>query len=124
MLVFQPHPSQGIQATSAAREDISIVFLYGATHAMAMTAQASSTPYNLETLNIPSTSTLVSFYHACLGFPVKQTWLNAVKAGNCNTFDGLTYSNVARYCPNANKTVLGHLAQQCQNLRLTKPKLP
>jgi hypothetical protein len=27
---------------------------------------------------------LVGFYHACLGFPVKQTWLDAIKAGNCN----------------------------------------
>jgi hypothetical protein len=58
----------------------------------------SSTPYNpqTQTLDLPSISTLVSFYHACLGFPVKQTWLDAIKAGNCDTFDGHTYSNVAR----------------------------
>ena len=62
------------------------------------------------------------FYHACLGFPVKQTWLNALKAGNCDLFDGLTYSNVACYCPDANKTILGHLAQQRQNVKSTKPK--
>jgi hypothetical protein len=91
---------------------------------MAMTAQASSTPYNSQTLDLPSISALVSFYHACLGFSVKQTWLDAIKAGNCDTFDGLTYSNMARYCPNANKKILGHLAQQRQNVRLTKPKLP
>jgi hypothetical protein len=66
----------------------------------------------------------VSFYHACLSFPVKQTWLDAIKAGNCDTFDGLTYSNMARYCPNTNKTILGHLAQQRHNIRSTKPKLP
>jgi hypothetical protein len=75
MLAFQPHPSpsQGIQATSAAREDISLVFLHEATQAMAMTAQASSTPYNPRTLDLPRISALVSFYHACLGFLVKQT---------------------------------------------------
>jgi hypothetical protein len=73
MLAFLPHPSQGIQATSTAREDISVVFLYKATHSMAMTAQSSSTPYNPQTLDLPSISALVSFYHACLGFPVKQT---------------------------------------------------
>jgi hypothetical protein len=67
----------------------------------------------------------MSFYHACLGFPVKQTWLDAIKAGNCDTFNGLTYStNVARYCPNTEETILGHLSQQCQNVRSTKPKLP
>ncbi len=65
----------------------------------------------------------MSFYHACLGFPFKQTWLDTIKAGNCDTFDSLTYSNVARYYPDANKTILRHLAQQRQNVRLTKPKL-
>jgi len=50
--------------------------------------------------------------------------LDAIKAGKCDTFDGLTYSSVARYCPDANKTILGHLAQQPQNVRSPKPKLP
>jgi hypothetical protein len=64
---------------------------------------------------------LVVFYHACAGFPVKQTWLNAIKAGNFDTFDGLTYSKAARYCPHSDETILGHLAQQRQNIHSTKP---
>jgi hypothetical protein len=119
-----PHPSQGFRATSAAREDIQVEFLREATHSMAMAAHASSTPYNPQTPDLPSIGALVSFYHACLGFPVKQMWFDAIKAGNCNTFDGLTYSNVARYFPNTNKTFLGHFAQQRQNVRSTKPKHP
>jgi hypothetical protein len=67
---------------------------------------------------------LAGFYHACLSFPVKQTWLDAIKAGNCDTFEGLTYSNAAKYCPSADKTIMGHLAQQRQNVRSTKPKQP
>ncbi len=73
-------------------------------------------------MDLPSIGALVGFYHACLDFLVKQTWLDAVKAGNCDLFNGLTYSNVSRYCPDANKTILGYLAQQCQNVRSTKPK--
>jgi hypothetical protein len=65
---------------------------------------------------------LVGFYHACLGFPVQQTWLDTIKASNCDTFDGLTYSNAARYCPDADKTIMGHLAQQRQNVWSKKPK--
>jgi hypothetical protein len=61
MLAFQPLSSHGIQATSAAVEDISVVFLYEATHPIPMTAQASSTTYNPQTLHFPSISTLVSF---------------------------------------------------------------
>ncbi len=86
---------------------------------MAMVARVSSTGFDPRSMDLPSIGTLVGFYHACLGFPVKQTWLEAVKAGNCDLFDGLTYSIVSRYCPDANKTILGHLAQQRQNARST-----
>jgi hypothetical protein len=119
-----PHPSQGFWATSAAGEDIQVKFLLGATQSMAMAAHASSTPYYPQTIGLPSIGALISFYHACLGFPVKQTWLDTIKAGNCDTFDGLTYSNMARYCPDSNNTIFGNLAQQRQNIRSTKPKCP
>ncbi len=65
---------------------------------------------------------MIGFYHAYLGFPIKQTWLDAIKAGNCNTFKGLTYSNAAKYCPDADETIMGHLAQQRQNVWSTKAK--
>jgi hypothetical protein len=84
MLALQPLPSHSIQATNAAgdnKDDISVIFLYGATQAMAMTAQASSITCNPQTLDLPSISTLVSFYHACLSFPVKQTWLMPLGLG-------------------------------------------
>jgi hypothetical protein len=116
------HPSQGVQATSANREACSVFYLYGAAQAMAMAAWASSTVFDPPSMDLPSIGALVGFYHACLGFPVKQTWLEAVKASNCDLFDGLTYSNVSQYCPDANKTILGHLARQHQNVRSTKPK--
>ncbi len=47
-----------------------------------------------------------------------------MKAGNLDTFDGLTYSNIARYCLDSDKTILGHLAQQCQNIHSTRPRPP
>jgi hypothetical protein len=72
MLALQPFPSHGIQATNVTGDDISVVFLYGVTQAMAKTAQASSTTYNPQTLDLPSIGAFLSFYHACLGFPVKQ----------------------------------------------------
>ena len=68
---------------------------------MAMAARASSTMFDPRSMDLPSIGILFGFYHACLGFPVKQTWLEGVKTGNCDLFDGLTYSNVSRYCPNA-----------------------
>ena len=116
------HPSQDIHAIGPRGKACSVLYLYGAAQAMALEASTSSTTFNPHSMDLFSIGTLVGFYHACLGFPVKQTWLNAVKAGNCDLFDGLTYSNIACYCPDANKTILGHLAQQCQNVKSTKPK--
>ena len=119
-----PHPSQGILATSTSGTAFSVYYIYGAAQAVALAARAAGTPFNPRSLDLPSIGALVGFYHACLGFPVKQTWLDAIKAGNCDTFDGLTYSNAAKYCPDADETIMGHLAQQCQNVRSTKPKQP
>ncbi len=119
-----PHPSQGILTASASGAACLVYYLYGASHAVALSARATGTPFDPQHLDLPSIGALVGFYHACLGFRVKQTWLDAIKAGNCDTFNGLTYSNAARYCPDADKTIMGHLAQQCQNVRLTKPKPP
>jgi hypothetical protein len=72
-------------------------------------------------IDLPSIPVLVVFYHACLGFPVKDLWLKAIKAGNFDTFARLTYLNVACYCPIADETILGHLAQMLQNVQVSKP---
>jgi hypothetical protein len=117
-----PHPSQGVLATTTSWVAFSVYYLYDAAQAVALAARAAGTPFNPRSLDLPSIGALVSFYHAFLGFPVKQTWVNAIKAGNCDTFNGLTYSNAARYCPDADETIMGHLAQQRQNVQLTKPK--
>jgi hypothetical protein len=87
-----------------------------------LAARVAGSPFDPRSLDLPSIGALVGFYHGCLGFPVKQTWLDAIKAGNCDTFNGLTYSNAARYCPDTDEMIIGHLAQQRQNVRPTKPK--
>jgi hypothetical protein len=118
-----PHPSQGILATDMSGVAYLVYYLYGAAQAVALATHTTGTLFEPRSLDLPSIDTLVGFYHACLGFPVKQTWLNAIKAGNCDTFKGLTYSNAARYCPDAKETIMGHLAQQHQSVWSTKSKL-
>jgi hypothetical protein len=120
----QPHPSQGCLAINQEGTACSVTYMYGAAQALALAAQSTKTPFDPQSLDLPSIGALVGFYHACLGLPAKQTWLDAIKASNCDSFDGLTYSNVARFCPDADETILGHLAQQRQNVRSTKPHPP
>jgi hypothetical protein len=119
-----PHPSQGILATNSEGVACAVYYVYGAAQAVALASRATGAAFNLRSLDLPSIGALVGFYHACLGIPVKQTWLDAIKASNCDPFEGLTYSNAAKYCPDSDETIMGHLAQQCQNVRLTKPKQP
>jgi hypothetical protein len=122
--VTQIHPSQGCLAIDNANQACLVTYMYGVAQAIALAAQSSKTPFDPRSLNVPSMGALVGFYHACLGFPVKQTWLDAIKAGNCDSFNELTYSNAARYCPDSDKTIMGHLSQQRQNVRSTKPRPP
>lgn len=74
--------------------------------------------------DLPSVEALVRYFHAAAGFPVKSTWLAAIKAGNYATWPGLTYNNAAKYCPSAVETSKGHLTQTRQGARSTKKSLP
>ena len=59
--------------------------------------------------DLPSVEALVRHMHAASGFPVKSTWLRAIKRGNFETWPGLTYSNAAKYCPQVVETMKGHI---------------
>ncbi len=119
---LHPHPSQGIIPTDISGIACLVYYLYSAAQIVALAAHAAGTQFDPCSLDLPSIGALVGFYHACLDFPVKQTWLDAIKAGNCNTFVGLTYSNAAKYCLDTDEMIMGHLAQRCQNVWSTKAK--
>ena len=85
---------------------------------------APQSPTALNAHDLPSVGALVHYLHATAGFPVKSTWLAAIKAGNFASWPGLTYANAAKYCPSSDETIKGHLSQVRQGLRSTKPKGP
>ena len=80
------------------------------------------TPAACSVTDLPSVAALVHYLHAAAGFPVKSTWLAAIKAGNYASWPGLTYSNAARHCPDSTETLKGHLTQTRKGLGSTKPK--
>ena len=73
--------------------------------------------------DLPNVETLVKYFHAAAGFPVKDTWLKAIKNNNYASWPGLTYENARKYCPSADETLKGHLVQTRQVIRSTKPKV-
>ena len=61
--------------------------------------------------------------HAAAGFPVKETWIRAVRAGNYTTWPGLSVKSIQKYCPyDAEETLKGHMRGQRQGFRSTKER--
>jgi hypothetical protein len=85
---------------------------------------ATQVPAAINAHDLPSVGALVHYLHAAAGFPVKSTWLAAIKAGNYASWPGLTYANASKYCPSSDETIKGHLSQVRQGIRSTKPKAP
>ena len=73
--------------------------------------------------DLPSTYSLVQYFHAADGFPVSTTCLKAIKTGNYRTWPGLTLANATSYCPSSYETIKGHISQPIQGVRSTKPKI-
>ena len=63
---------------------------------------------------------LVGYMHAAAGFPVRSTWLKAIKNRNFNSWLELTYNNAEKYCPQSMETIKGHMVQSSQGVRFTK----
>jgi hypothetical protein len=81
----------------------------------------------LETINVifdlPSARQTLLWYHAAAGFPTKETFSNAVRAGNYSTWPGLTAKMIHCHFPDSNKTIRGPLKGQQQGICSTKQKV-
>jgi hypothetical protein len=60
--------------------------------------------------------------HTICGYPVKSTWLKAIKAGNYVGWPMPTERNVQKYYPKATKTAKEDLNQTRKNVHSTKEK--
>jgi hypothetical protein len=60
--------------------------------------------------------------HAVCGYPVKSTWLKAVKAGNYISWLLLTERNINKYYPETTETPKRHMNQTQKNVQSTTSK--
>jgi hypothetical protein len=60
--------------------------------------------------------------HAVCGYPVKSTWLKAIKAGNYVGWPMLNERNVQKHYSKTIETAKGHLNQTRKNVCFTKAK--
>jgi len=65
----------------------------------------------------------IRYLHAAAGFPVKDTWIDAVNNGHYSTWPGLTAKAIKKHFPESVETQKGHMKKQRQNVRSTKQKV-
>ena len=70
--------------------------------------------------DLPSIEQAIKWMHAVCGYPVKSTWIKAIKAGNFIGWPLVNEKNVRKYYPETTETAQGHLNQQRKNVRSTK----
>ena len=66
---------------------------------------------------------LVQYLHRCDFSPVVHTWTKDIDSGYFATWPGLTSKVVRKHPPKLLATTKGHLKQDRQNIRLTKPSI-
>jgi hypothetical protein len=64
---------------------------------------------------------LALFLHAAAGYPAKSTFISAINKGFFTTWPGLTSQLITKHLPISVPTIKGHIKQEQQNLRSTKP---
>jgi hypothetical protein len=62
--------------------------------------------------NLPNTRKSLMYYHALAGFPVKETFMDAVCTGNYATWPGLTTTLISKHFPDSKETQKGHMKGQ------------
>ena len=87
-----------------------------------MPATSPTRPLAINAHNLPSVCALIHYLHACARFPVRSMWIASIKAETFVSWSGLTYTNVAKYCPVSVDTLKVHMTQTRQGAHSTKPK--
>ena len=70
--------------------------------------------------NLPSIVQMIKYHHASAGYPVEDTWIKAINAGNYTTWPGLTAEAVRKHFPESDETQKGHMKRQRQGVRSTR----
>ena len=71
---------------------------------------------------LPSTEKTIACFHACTGFPVKETRVKANKAGNYVKWAGLSVNTVPNSHLESDETQKVHIKGLRQGIRSTKGK--
>jgi hypothetical protein len=72
--------------------------------------------------DLPNTRQSLMYFHAAVGFPVKETFLDAVRARYYATWPGLTTTLIAKHFPDSDETQKGLMIGRRKGVRSTRVK--
>jgi hypothetical protein len=72
--------------------------------------------------DLPNSQQSLMYFHAAAGFPTKESFTDAVRAGNYATWPGLTTTLISKHFPNSDETQKGHMKGQRKGVRSTQVK--
>ena len=72
--------------------------------------------------DLPNSWQSLMYFHPATGYPTKETFTDAVQAGNYTTWPGLTTTLISKHFPNSDETQKGHMKGQRKRVRSTKVK--
>jgi hypothetical protein len=72
--------------------------------------------------NLPNTRQSLMYYHALAGFPVKETFMDAVHTGNYATWPGLTTTLISKHFLDSKEMQKGHMKRQRKGVQSTRVK--
>ena len=73
--------------------------------------------------SLPPIQQSIEYLHAAARFPVKETWIDAIKYGNFVTWPGLTTMNIRKHFPDSDESQQGHMKKQLLGVRSTRTKI-
>ena len=85
--------------------------------------QPEKQEYMAHVFELPSAKEAIRYMHAAAGFPQKDTWLKATRAGKFPSWPGVTVKEAQKHFPESEETQKGHTKSVCQGLRTTKQKI-
>jgi hypothetical protein len=72
--------------------------------------------------DLPNNQQTMLCYHVSVGFPPKETFLDAVRTGNYATWPGLMTQLTIKHFSDSNETQKGHMKAQHQGVQSTRQK--
>ena len=109
--------------TITGQKDPSTGLYYIDLHESPPVAPQALHPFACSANKMKTKAELVEHLHRCAFSPVVHTWTKAIDAGYFATWPGLTSKMVRKHLPKLLVAAKGHLKQDGQNIRSTKPSI-